>query len=297
MARLEKPVLGDDAVAEFARALRRLRADNDNPPYATMAKTAMYSKTVLSQAAAGHRLPTWDAVVGFLRALGIGEGSLTYLAMRGRWESAKELGAASASQADRGMPGRLVDPDDIQTPAEFAAALGEMLARSRLSIRGLAAATAEFVATDREIVSGSSGFRYPLSRDAIANVLKGRRAPTPDFVYTFVRSCGHSLAEARAWVHQSRVIQFEQQRAGLALRALQQPAIAIDRLRDGNSLWRIPIDGGPTATINIPYPIEPPPIHVPRRGAHRAPSSRWLSRIIRGRRPGDDPAPLDDGRG
>ena len=235
--------------------------------------------------------------MGFLRALGIGEDSLTYLAMRGRWERAKELSATSTARLDRDVPDRLVDPDDIETPAEYAAALGAMLARSGLSIRKLADATAKFVATDREIVSGSSGFRYPLSRDAIANVLKGRRAPTPDFVYTFVRSCGHSLAEARAWVHQSRVIQFEQQRAGLALRALQQPAIAIDQVRDGNSLWRIPIDGGPTATINIPYPIEPPPIHVPRRGAHRAPSGRWLPRIIRRRRPGDDPAPLDNGRG
>jgi len=292
MARPEKPVLGVGPVADFARELRRLRADNQNPPYATMAKKAQYSKTVLSQAAAGHRLPTWEAVHGFLRSLGINEDSLTYLGTRARWDMAKELNAEPTPRRDREKPHRPIDPDDIQTPAEYAAALGAMLARSGLSIRKLADATVTIAATDREIVAGISGFRHPLSRDAIANVLKGRRAPTVDFVYTFVRACGHSTAEAKSWARQSRVIELEHHRASVALRALQQPAATIG-LRVSDLPWQFSTG----AAFTMPQTTLATPIRMPRPGAHRAPADHWWSRIFRPRRTVDDPALLDDGRG
>ncbi|WP_405020877.1 helix-turn-helix transcriptional regulator [Kitasatospora sp. NBC_00070] len=69
MGRPEKPV--DEtggAVAEFASRLRRLRAEAGNPTYRDMARTAMYSASVLSSAANGHRLPTLQVALGYVEA-------------------------------------------------------------------------------------------------------------------------------------------------------------------------------------------------------------------------------------
>ncbi|BFV55308.1 hypothetical protein KCMC57_up04120 [Kitasatospora sp. CMC57] len=69
MGRPEKPV--DEtggAVAEFASGLRRLRAEAGNPTYRDMARTAMYSASVLSSAANGHRLPTLQVALGYVEA-------------------------------------------------------------------------------------------------------------------------------------------------------------------------------------------------------------------------------------
>ncbi|GAA1163255.1 hypothetical protein GCM10009664_34250 [Kitasatospora gansuensis] len=69
MGRPEKPV--DEtggAVAEFASGLRRLRAEAGNPTYRDMARTAMYSASVLSSAANGHRLPTLPVALGYVEA-------------------------------------------------------------------------------------------------------------------------------------------------------------------------------------------------------------------------------------
>ncbi|KQV14875.1 AfsR family transcriptional regulator [Kitasatospora sp. Root187] len=69
MGRPEKPV--DEtggAVAEFASGLRRLRAKAGNPTYRDMARTAMYSASVLSSAANGHRLPTLQVALGYVEA-------------------------------------------------------------------------------------------------------------------------------------------------------------------------------------------------------------------------------------
>lgn len=69
MGRPERPV--DDsggAVAEFARGLRRLRRDAGNVTYREMARTALFSPSVLSHAASGHRLPSLEVTLAFVRA-------------------------------------------------------------------------------------------------------------------------------------------------------------------------------------------------------------------------------------
>jgi hypothetical protein len=58
------------AVAEFASRLRRLRAEAGSPTYRDMARVAMYSASVLSSAAGGHRLPTLQVALAYVAACG-----------------------------------------------------------------------------------------------------------------------------------------------------------------------------------------------------------------------------------
>lgn len=71
MGRPEKPLDPDAGPATaFARELRRLRAAAGGPSYREMARTALFSSTVLSDAAAGYRLPTLQVALAFAEACG-----------------------------------------------------------------------------------------------------------------------------------------------------------------------------------------------------------------------------------
>ncbi|QKW32510.1 helix-turn-helix domain-containing protein (plasmid) [Nocardiopsis flavescens] len=67
-----KKELVDDGtpIAGFAASLRALREDAGNPSYRQMAEAGHLAHNVLSQADAGHRLPTEEAVVAYVRACG-----------------------------------------------------------------------------------------------------------------------------------------------------------------------------------------------------------------------------------
>ncbi|QIS20851.1 NB-ARC domain-containing protein [Nocardia terpenica] len=71
MGRREKPLDGRSGpLAAFAGDLRKLRAAAGNPSYRQMASVAMYSPSVLSEAASGYRLPTLQVTQAFVRACG-----------------------------------------------------------------------------------------------------------------------------------------------------------------------------------------------------------------------------------
>ncbi|GAA4428714.1 hypothetical protein GCM10023148_32830 [Actinokineospora soli] len=71
MGRPEKPVDSEGGVvAAFASELRALRAQAGNPTYRDMARTALYSSSVLSSAASGRRLPTLKVALAFVAACG-----------------------------------------------------------------------------------------------------------------------------------------------------------------------------------------------------------------------------------
>jgi serine/threonine protein kinase len=70
MGRRETPV-PDGPIREFALKLRELRLQAPgSPTYRELARRAHYSASVLSVAAAGHRLPTWDVTLAFVTACG-----------------------------------------------------------------------------------------------------------------------------------------------------------------------------------------------------------------------------------
>ncbi|MFK0014306.1 NB-ARC domain-containing protein [Streptomyces sp. NPDC091027] len=71
MGRLERPLAPDAGpVTAFARELRRLRTAAGSPGYRDMATRAMFSASVLSDAAAGYRLPTLQVALAFAEACG-----------------------------------------------------------------------------------------------------------------------------------------------------------------------------------------------------------------------------------
>jgi hypothetical protein len=108
MARPEKPVDATGGVAAaFANDLRRLRAQAGNPTYRDMARSALYSPSVLSSAASGTRLPTLQVTLGFVAACGGDREE-----WRRRWMQAAKViesdapmrGRYRSSPADEGMP-------------------------------------------------------------------------------------------------------------------------------------------------------------------------------------------------
>jgi hypothetical protein len=71
MGRPEKPVnSAGGIVAQFARELRELRAKAGNPTYREMARSAMFSSSVLSSAASGNRMPSLPVTLAFVAACG-----------------------------------------------------------------------------------------------------------------------------------------------------------------------------------------------------------------------------------
>ncbi|MCJ1678326.1 NB-ARC domain-containing protein [Streptomyces sp. APSN-46.1] len=92
MGRPEKPLAPDAGPATaFARELRRLRAAAGSPSYREMARSALFSSTVLSDAAAGYRLPTLQVALAFVETCG-GDRSI----WERRWrEAARAAGGES----------------------------------------------------------------------------------------------------------------------------------------------------------------------------------------------------------
>src|SRR5579859_4478625 len=95
MGRHEKPLDPAWPLAEFASGLRELKCKRDIT-YDQMAELTNYGKTVLSVAAAGRRLPTWDVTRAFVSACG---GSVTE--WERRWGEARDrVRAAGGVQVD-----------------------------------------------------------------------------------------------------------------------------------------------------------------------------------------------------
>ncbi|MFK0111004.1 hypothetical protein [Streptomyces sp. NPDC091217] len=96
MGRPERPVDPQDGPVQWlAHELRELRRSAGGPSYRTMAKTAGFSATTLSQAAAGERLPSLAVVQGYARACGADPGHWAR-----KWKEADaETGRAPAGDA------------------------------------------------------------------------------------------------------------------------------------------------------------------------------------------------------
>jgi hypothetical protein len=108
--RPESPLNPEEgAVARLAAQLRQLREDAGRPSYRQLARTAFYSHSALSQAAAGRELPSLAVTLAFAEACG-GDRQ-EWIA---RWEEAAAAAGASAaagpSAAAPGGPAGGIDP-------------------------------------------------------------------------------------------------------------------------------------------------------------------------------------------
>ena len=133
MGRPEKPVnSAGGVVAQFASELRQLRAQAGNPTYREMARSAMFSSSVLSSAASGNRMPSLLVTLAFVTAC---DGDKE--AWRQRWLAAtgghlgfsdrgrrpgRQAGGqpypAQLPQRPRGFTGRMIDLAWLQAPGD-----------------------------------------------------------------------------------------------------------------------------------------------------------------------------------
>ena len=128
-------------VQAFAAELRALRESAGMPKYATLAHRTGKSKTVLTEAAGGRRLPTWETVAAYVEGC---EGDPLH--WRQRWENVSRLVApdlveaeqpdTAADLAEADQPNRAADLAEADQPNRAAD-----LAGGAASVAGTATTT------------------------------------------------------------------------------------------------------------------------------------------------------------
>jgi serine/threonine protein kinase len=154
MGRREAPI-PDGPLHDFAQGLRDLRAkDPGKPTYRELEHRARYSQSALSDAAAGHRLPTWVITQAFVEACG---GDVEQ--WRQRWQELRDVLLAT-------HPGLAAGSDD---PAGTDASLPESQAQSSsdASLPESQAHPASDAGTGSNPTAGQGNDDTPPSRPAV----------------------------------------------------------------------------------------------------------------------------------
>ncbi|MFD6888481.1 NB-ARC domain-containing protein [Streptomyces sp. NPDC059957] len=134
MGRPEKPLDPDAGPATaFARELRRLRTAAGCPSYREMARSAMFSSTVLSDAAAGYRLPTLQVALAFVEACG-GERTI----WERRWREAARAEDIESVETQARPAGKAAQQQDAELRAAAVRALAPVPAQLPWEPRPLA---------------------------------------------------------------------------------------------------------------------------------------------------------------
>jgi hypothetical protein len=156
MPRPERPLdPSTGPVARFAAALRTLRTEVGNPPYRDMAQRCHASKASLSDAAGGHRLPTWEVTREYVRACGGDVGE-----WHRRWQAARtEMGLA-----EKTPPARRRRLSWVAVVTAVAVAVGVTFAATAASRHRAPAAPQAF--TTSEPAPRFSGGRDPVADNA-----------------------------------------------------------------------------------------------------------------------------------
>ncbi|WP_280268443.1 NB-ARC domain-containing protein [Nocardia wallacei] len=144
MGRREKPLdTRTGPLAAFAGDLRKLRAAAGNPSYRRMASVALYSPSVLSEAASGHRIPTLQVTLAFVRAC---EGDAAEWEQR--WREVR--GDTGFEPAEPSGEDRQPEPTGHPHPAQLPIGVHDFVGR-----------TAEFEGA-RTVLAHSAEGRVPL---------------------------------------------------------------------------------------------------------------------------------------
>ena len=160
MGRPERPVDAfDGALAEFATELRRLRKEAGSPTYRDMARAALFSPSVLSSAASGHRLPTLQVTLAYVAACG-GDGEL----WRRRWQRLSGGGAAEP---------RLTGHHLTPLPSQLPLRMHGPLLRAEL-LRGLGAPPASPLLISGPTGMGKSEFALHYAHALAPQMVDGR---------------------------------------------------------------------------------------------------------------------------
>ena len=120
MPRPEKPISANNPLAQFANGLRALR-QSAKLTYRQLSAATHYSTSVLSMAAGGQHLPTWEVTSAYVKACG---GSLDqwhrlWIQLSDESADTQDIAPTYKSGIADGLP----HPDEVNTPAELAASL------------------------------------------------------------------------------------------------------------------------------------------------------------------------------
>lgn len=158
MGRPERPLdPSSGPIPAFAHDLRMLRQRAGNPSYRKLARTALFSPSVLSSAADGRRLPTLAVTLAFVSACG---GDLT--AWERRWRRiAEQSGVTAAVRDDRTYaPEAGAAVPIVARPAQLPMALGTFVGR------------ANAVAEACHLIGSPAGARTPILISGLAGAGK-----------------------------------------------------------------------------------------------------------------------------
>ncbi|SDH39932.1 Helix-turn-helix domain-containing protein [Sinosporangium album] len=207
MPRRESPITGNGPLAQFAKALRELRTSAGNPTYDQLAKEGYFSKSVLSQAAAGHRLPTLAVTLAYARACG-GD--------RDEWQQRWEDTRRSLADVKEVEPPRRAfavprppAPDLTRTvsAAAFVEHLRQLKSQAGLSLR--------------QLVERSEG---KLVRSTLSDALNRTTLPRWAVVEEIVRACG-VVDQLPAWQKTWTKIHSSKRNAVSALRGAKPQGV------------------------------------------------------------------------
>lgn len=158
-------------VEAFAYELYERRKQAGSPPYRDMANKAFVSHTSLSRAAQGHKLPTWEVALAYLKACDVTESDI--LAIYGRWEIARieaaQLKASAPADGIAHAPRSTLGPVPEPEPADQVPPAGDDTRRREDAFGPLPAGSASStdatvgpamgggVSSDAAVISGGVG--------------------------------------------------------------------------------------------------------------------------------------------
>jgi hypothetical protein len=168
MGRPERPLdASHGPIAAFAHDLRLLRNRAGGPSYRTLARTALFSPSVLSTAASGYRLPTLAVTLAFVSACG-GDGA----AWERRWRNLAGTGSHDDRSAVRRSPAPPARPAQLPMgPSTFAGRADALATASRMI--GLAGPTRTPLLVGGPIGIGKSAFALRLAAEVAAGFPDG----------------------------------------------------------------------------------------------------------------------------
>ncbi|MBS2552685.1 protein kinase [Catenulispora sp. NL8] len=193
MGRPEESVASEGPLAEFARDLRALRHATGQIPYRDLGRLAQYSPSALSTAASGHKLPTIELTLAFVRACGGTPDDVR--TWEQRWHEVNESlgrpGRAPCRPRLTGLTRRFADADpaNARNVVQFVGQMHKLkIGSGQLTLRDIARRARD------------AGKSLPTS--TLCDALKGDRLPQWRVVEAFVIACGDEEALDRwheAW--------------------------------------------------------------------------------------------------
>ncbi|MGQ4619849.1 helix-turn-helix domain-containing protein [Nocardia sp. R7R-8] len=206
MGRPERPLDPNGGpVASFAQSLRELRQQAGNPKYLQMARMTGRSRTALSEAAGGERLPSWETTEAFVKAC---DGSDYELSARRRaWEHARDSltnGLSTEYNQSLAVDGKPALASKTPTAHKNVRILEPLFVPSLDPNSG---PVASFAQSLRELRQQAGNPKYlqmarmtGRSRTALSEAAGGEHFPSWETTEAFVKACGGDLSDwRRAW--------------------------------------------------------------------------------------------------